>query len=416
MRFFYTFSFSILLVFFTNAQDSKNVLFLGNSYTGVNNLPAIISSVATSAGDQITFDSNTPGGLTFQGHTTNATSLSKIAQGGWDYVVLQEQSQMPSLPNSYVQNNVYPYAQSLKNTIKTHNGCAQILFYMTWGRQNGDQSNCASWPPVCTYEGMDDLLQLRYMTMATTNDASVSPVGAVWRYLRANNPEINLYSSDESHPSLAGSYAAACTFYSAIFRKSPMLITDNYSLSNAEASAIRFAVKTVVSDNFSQWFVGKYDPLAQFNHSSEDYTVQFDNSSNYSSDYVWDFGDGTTSTEQNPSHTFATNGIYNVTLTATNCGLSDAMTIPITISQLNFKNFAFADVTAFPNPTSEDFFINSTGFDNLMMSDLLGKIYSVKVSTENNKTKIDCSNLSAGLYVLSISKDGIQNNIKIIVR
>ena len=50
---------------------------------------------------------------------------------------------------------------------------------MTWGRENGDQSNCQSWPPVCTYEGMDDLLRERYMIMANDNNALVAPVGAV---------------------------------------------------------------------------------------------------------------------------------------------------------------------------------------------------------------------------------------------
>lgn len=416
MKVFYATLFSFFLLHFANAQESKRVLFLGNSYTNVNNLPQMVSALAVSAGDQVFHDSNTPGGMSFQGHTTNSTSINKIMQGGWDYVVLQEQSQMPSFPDSYVQNNVYPFAQSLANTVKTHNECAEIAFYMTWGRQNGDQSNCPSWPPVCTYEGMDNLLQSRYISMAQQNNAIVSPVGAVWRYLRTNNPTINLYSADESHPSLAGSYAAACTFYSVIFRKSPMLITNNYSLSSAEASAIRLAVKNVVSDHFSQWFVGNYDPIAQFTSTSQNNTVQFQNTSINSTEYDWDFGDGTTSTMENPTHIFTANGNYNVTLTAKKCGLTNTITIPISITELGFKNFAFADVTAFPNPASDYFFINSTGFDKLVLYDLLGKIYSIKVSTDNEKTKIDCSNLSAGLYVLSVTKDGIKNQLKIVIR
>ena len=52
--------------------------------------------------------------------------------------------------------------------------------------------------------------------MANDNKALLSPVGAVWKYLRNNNPGISLYQSDESHPTLAGSYAAACCFYALI--------------------------------------------------------------------------------------------------------------------------------------------------------------------------------------------------------
>ena len=98
-------SFSIgLLTFFTflntQAQSlTKKVLFLGNSYTYVNNLPQIVADVATSMGDTLIFDSNTPGGYSLFGHLTDTISLGKIAEGNWDYIVLQEQSQMPAMEN-----------------------------------------------------------------------------------------------------------------------------------------------------------------------------------------------------------------------------------------------------------------------------------------------------------------------------
>ncbi|MFA7106988.1 MAG: hypothetical protein WC154_06755, partial [Candidatus Izemoplasmatales bacterium] len=228
------------------AQTSKRVLFLGNSYTSVNNLPQMITDLAASAGDNVVIDSNTPGGQTFQGHSTNSTSLQKIMLGNWDFVVLQEQSQRPSFPDSQVEVEVFPYAHILDSLINVYNSCGETMFYMTWGRKNGDADNCVSWPPLCTYEGMDSLLNLRYMMMANNENAVVSPVGAVWKYLRQNHPLIELYQSDESHPSLAGSYAAACCFYTSIFRKDPMLITNDYALPAADAANIRAAVKTIV--------------------------------------------------------------------------------------------------------------------------------------------------------------------------
>ena len=86
----------LFLNFFVSAQ-TKNILFLGNSYTAVNNLPQMFADVAGSAGHTAITDFNAPGGYTLQGHSTNATSLSKITSGGWDFVVLQEQSQHPLL-------------------------------------------------------------------------------------------------------------------------------------------------------------------------------------------------------------------------------------------------------------------------------------------------------------------------------
>ena len=61
--------------------------------------------------------------------------------------------------------------------------------------------------------------------LAETNQPELAPAGAVWRYLRENHPNIPLYSSDGSHPSLAGSYAVACAFYAMIYKKDPTFIS-----------------------------------------------------------------------------------------------------------------------------------------------------------------------------------------------
>ena len=94
------------------AQQTR-VLFIGNSYTGVNDLPGMFYNLALSLGDTVYYESNSPGGFTFNMHTTNTTTLQKIALPGWDYVVLQAQSQEPSFSPSQVAANTYPYATKL---------------------------------------------------------------------------------------------------------------------------------------------------------------------------------------------------------------------------------------------------------------------------------------------------------------
>lgn len=235
------------------AQSTKKVLFIGNSYTYVNDLPGTVRTLALGCGDTLNFEQSTPGGCTFQNHLSNATTTSLIAQGGWDNVVLQEQSQLPSFPIGQVQSECFPYAQQLCDLIRNSTPDAEIVFYMTWGRKNGDASNCANYPPLCTYEGMDSLLFYRYMQMAEDNYASVSPVGRVWHVLRDHHPEIELYSSDESHPSVAGTYAAAVTFYTILFRKSPACISNNLTLDAAAAQAIRETVDSVVFHGIDIW-------------------------------------------------------------------------------------------------------------------------------------------------------------------
>jgi len=57
---------------------------------------------------------------------------------------------------------------------------------------------------------------------------------------------------------------------------------------------------------------------ADFSYTIDGMTVTFENESNDAVSYSWDFGDGNTSTEENPVHTYDAEGIYDVTLTATN--------------------------------------------------------------------------------------------------
>jgi hypothetical protein len=390
------------------SQQTKHVAFLGNSYTNVNDLPLIVSKLAQSAGDQLVYNSNTPGGYTLQGHSTNSASIALIQQGTWDYVVLQEQSQLPSFPMSQVSTDVFPYATALCNMITQYNSCAKPLFFMTWGRKYGDSQNCSVWPPVCTYEGMDSLLNLRYRMMANSNHAYVSPVGAVWRYIRTQDSTIELYSSDFSHPSLIGSYAAACTFYTLIFEKDPLLISDDYNIDHSIAMQIRDAVKIIAFDSLQKWNVGKFDPRSSFNISQSGNSIQTINNSLYSSNYHWDFGDGDTSNLFEPAHSYASDGTYHITLTSSKCNKSDNYDTNIVVNTQSIYEFNKSNIEVFPNPVSDILNVNlNKAYENTII-----KIFSIdsKVIAQYsflNKSKINLStrNLKKGLYLISIEAD-----------
>jgi PKD repeat protein len=307
-----------------HCQITRNVLFLGNSYTGFNNLPQLVHDVALSAGDTLLFDSYTPGGYQLASHNSDSTSINKIMAGGWQYVVLQGQSQEP-----ITQSGVFMYGGiQLNNLIAQHNPCAVTMLYNTWGRKNGDATNCATFPVMCTYEGMDSTLRNKYIELATFIRGEISPVSFVWKYLRQNHPSIDLYQTDESHPSAAGSYAAACCFYAALFKKDPTLITFDFGLPATDAAIIRGAAKTQVFDVLNTWDF-KLPPQSAFNYirGAGVNEINFSSNTNGTAEtYLWDFGDGNTSTDPNPTHFYAANGSYNVSLTTTNCNLQGLFT------------------------------------------------------------------------------------------
>ena len=305
----------------------KKVLFIGNSYTAVNSLPWLVYSVALANGDTISTDVNSPGGFTFQGHTTDSVTLAKINSQQWDYVILQEQSQRPSFPPSQVASQVYPYATQLVNLIRANNPCTEIVFYMTWGRKNGDASNCAGWPPVCTYDGMQARLRESYMEMGLQNDATVAPVGAAWSYAISQGFAFDLFSPDESHPSMFGSYLTANVIYSTMFNKSTIGNPFHTTITTQEAALLQDVAHAVAIDSISTWY--QYGSLinASFAANVTGSQIAFSNTTTNATSYLWNFGDGVTVTGVNPVHTYASNGVYTVTLTASNSCKS------VTISQ-----------------------------------------------------------------------------------
>jgi hypothetical protein len=309
-----------LLLQEARAGDTLRVFFVGNSYTAYNNLPKMIADLAQSNGDVLIYGSSNPGGYTWQGHCSYAPTLSGLQQPGWQAVVLQEQSQLPAFPDAQVTTDVLPFARRLDSLIKVSNPCARTVFYNTWGRKNGDASNCPNFPPLCTYTGMDSLLQLRYRLMADSFNAWLSPVASVWRRLRLQAPTINLYDADESHPSLEGSYAAACTFYALLFGKNPLGLPYNAGLSAGTTASIQTAAKAVAFDSLAYW--RGFAPAApqpnfsfSVNHATRTVSCVYNGSLPVDS-LIWEFGDGSFSYQTNPVKTYSSAGTKTICVTA----------------------------------------------------------------------------------------------------
>lgn len=403
--------FALISSLFTIAwAQEPRVLFIGNSYTEVNNLPQMVNDIAHSMGESINYTSNTPGGCTFMQHCSNH-SMELIRQGGWDIVVLQEQSQYPSFPQSQVENEVFPYAANLIDSFYAHNPCGEPIFYMTWGRKNGDSRNATSFPVLGTYEGMDSMLYERYCYMAEVNDASLCPVGRVWRYLRRHS-DIELYQTDESHPSLAGTYAAACAFYVLMFHRDPAGINYDANLEPTIATTIRNAVQRVVYDSLGRWT--RPLPQSAFTIDSIDGNiVTFVSHSTHADSILWQFGDGTdtvTNADATIIHTYATYGDFHITATAYRHCITDTATTTINLSN-NSEAIQPAHgtptiVNIYPSPTNGIINIGGTrGESKIIISNIDGRIVYAATPQCGTKTTVDITNHPSGIYLLTIVSD-----------
>lgn len=235
------------------SEPSKiRILFVGNSLTYVNDLPNIIAQLAKSRGFSIEYDSYAPGGYRLSQHASDPALMEKINQGKWDFVVLQEQSQMPALSQEQVERDVYPYAQRLSQMIRQANPKTHVVFYMTMAQKDGDRQNMKIIPEVGTYEGMQDRINFSYTRMAQQNRGLLVPVGLVWKNVRQGKTALELYS-DDRHPNITGSYLAACVFFTALFKENPIGLPHPQGIDNATAAYLQEMTEGVIQSQSWDW-------------------------------------------------------------------------------------------------------------------------------------------------------------------
>lgn len=409
-------TFTLICILFSSifsfSQDSVSVLFIGNSYTYVNDLPTVFSNLTVSLGDEATIDSKTNGGFTFQNHLADPLTHTKIQSKPWDFVVLQGQSQEPSFPTSQVNTATLPPAVQLADSVYDNRYCSQAMYFMTWGRQNGDPQ----WDSINTFNKMNLRLRNAYVRFADSAQACVAPVGVAWKYVRDNHPTINLYSGDGSHPSPEGTYLAACTFYASVFRKSPVGAAYTFGLDPTIAGQLQNAAAISVLDSLQTWHLRATEDLAiaNFQVVQNGNTVDLINDSWHAQSYAWEFGDGATSTAENESHTYANDGAYTIQLIAfSECG-NDTMSVVVNLYTLGATENS-ADQVKIKTMLEGHFIIHS--MDQILsfeLLDLSGKRIKVSAAKKSEtEFEMDLSSLENGLYFLLLNTVSGQQAIEL---
>lgn len=175
---------------------------MGNSFTSRNNLPGLIKNLAGVRGIKIEHELISAGGASLRQHLNAGKALEAIAEGGFDTVVLQEQSTLPIKSPARFRDSARDFDAAI-----TAAG-ARTAFYLTWARRNAPQTQ---QPLTDAYGGA-----------ASELGATLIPVGPVWERFLASHDQPALHDADNSHPALAGSYLAACVFLIALLQEDPV--------------------------------------------------------------------------------------------------------------------------------------------------------------------------------------------------
>ena len=148
----------------------------------------------------------------------------------FDAVMFMDCSQCPVHPQ--LGSVFHEYAKKHSETIRAY-GARPVLF-MSWAYKDKPE--------------MTQQLAEQYTKAGKANDAQVVPAGLAFAKSVQRRPDLELYAADKRHPSLAGTYLAACTVYGALLGKSPVGNTYTAGLPKDVAAHLQAAAWDAVAE------------------------------------------------------------------------------------------------------------------------------------------------------------------------
>jgi hypothetical protein len=227
------------VVYAAPGSASPRVLFIGNSYTGVNNLPQIFRNIAASAGRApAEVKAATPGGLTLYQHLNSPETLQLIDEGGWDFVIIQAQSQ-EAAASEQLQDIRYYFlkgAAGLYERVKTNSPRARVVLYQTWARHADYWNDPKADRSIGNTPGemQARIRKWNQNAAAQKSDFLIAPVGDAWELNYQNPQAVRLHQADNTHPAFNGSYLAALVIYSTIYHPPNLDVSYHGTLTRAE--------------------------------------------------------------------------------------------------------------------------------------------------------------------------------------
>jgi hypothetical protein len=251
----------------------KRVLFVGNSFTFVNDLPGTYSGIAKTVVPAPFVDSVAYGGYTLAQHLADVQGtgmnprLASLLGGAdaaavtWNYVVLQEQSEIPGFASNNSERQASMAAVVALSQYVAAAGATSVM-YMTWGFPTGDSANPLIYPDYTT---MQSLLETGYRDMAHAiamagRKVIIAPAGLAYKAVydrdvaAMRDPTAStslfaqLYGPDAKHPAVPGTYLIACVMLATIDEVDPTTLkADVAGIDTATRGVLQTIARDVVA-------------------------------------------------------------------------------------------------------------------------------------------------------------------------
>lgn len=193
-------------------KDTLKVGWVGNSFTFVNAADFILKNLAWNEGHYLDFRISVYPGARFRNHLILGNSLDVVTEGGYDYVILQDQSQQAARYGRDSTATIKEHTQTLSSVFRYFSPDCKFIYEQTWAFEKDEYGGFGSFEEFdkCADKGAEALAKLIL--------GEVSPIAQAFAVVRAERPDINLYSTDYHHPADFGAYLKACVNYLVMFK------------------------------------------------------------------------------------------------------------------------------------------------------------------------------------------------------
>lgn len=233
-------------------KDVKKIGVIGNSFTHYFASPYVLKELARSQGHELDLRINSKGSQYFSNHLTLERSKKVYEEGGYDYVLMQEQSTRYA---DYIKNpdpKALSDCRGLSAAFREKSPSAKIILENTWAFPSGNWNG---------YGSSDSFLaDLLAGTMSIATDDNnvdwVSPIGVAFNNA-AKQGITDMYYTDNKHPNRNGIYLKACVNYLVIFGER---FTDGVSDCGCEptlAAKLRAIAEETVLGHESEYFINR---------------------------------------------------------------------------------------------------------------------------------------------------------------
>jgi hypothetical protein len=169
----------------------------------------------------------------------------------------------------------------------------------------------------------------------------------------------------------------------------------------------------------TRFFWEQHKPTANFNYVTNNLEVNFTDMSSGATSWLWDFGDGSTSTLQNANHTYFSNGTYNVQLYIENNIQSwDTISQKVTVPSSAIDEINTSNLFIYPNPSNglvTLYFDNFLHQETLQIFNLFGQLIFEKDNQSGDQVLLDLSGLENGIYFCRLATENQKQVQKIII-